>query len=144
MDSGQEEVTLEATVEKDSPGQKKRRFKGGRGGFSHRGRSQGRKLDKSRTTRRPKYPAKLKTKTKTDVTIAISEDTLQLNVLKRIRVSPKKSSEGKKFEDYTYAYGGAEKPQLATATALPHAYEEALTAMWQSLKNQDPLHGLNM
>ena len=45
---------------------------------------------------------------------------------------------------YTYAYGGAEKPQLATATALPQAYEEALTTMWQSLKNQDPLHGLNM
>ena len=85
---------------------------------------------------RPEYPAKLKTKT--DVTIAISEDTLQLNVPRRIRVSPKKSSEGKKFEDYTYAYGGAEKPQLATATALSQAYEEALTAMWQSLKNQDP------
>ena len=123
---------------------KKRRFKGGRGGFSHRGRSQGRKLDKSPTTKRPEYLAKLKTKTKTDVTIAISKDILQLNVLRRIRVSPKNSSEGKKFEDYTYAYGGAEKPQLATATALPQAYEEALTAMWQSLKNQDLLRGLNM
>ena len=32
-----------------------------------------------------------------------------------------KSSEGKKFKDYTYAYGGAEEPQLATATALPKA-----------------------
>ena len=57
---------------------------------------------------------------------------------------PQKSSEGKKFEDYTYAYGGAEEPQLLTATALPQAYEEALTAMRQSSKNQDPLHGLNM
>ena len=55
-----------------------------------------------------------------------------------------KSSEGKKFEDYTYAYGGTEEPQLATATALPHAYEEALSAMRQSLKNKDPLHGSNM
>ena len=55
-----------------------------------------------------------------------------------------KSSEGKKFEDYTYAYGGAEEPQLATVTALSQAYEESLTAMQQSLKNQDPLHGLNM
>ena len=55
-----------------------------------------------------------------------------------------KSSERKKFEDYTYTYGGAEEPQLATATALPQTYEEALSAMWQSLKNQDPLHGLNM
>ena len=57
---------------------------------------------------------------------------------------PQKSSEGKKFEDYTYTYGGAEQPQLAMATALPQAYEEALPAMQQSLKNQDPLHGLNM
>ena len=55
-----------------------------------------------------------------------------------------KTSEGKKFEDYTYAYGGADEPQLATATMMPQAYEEALTAMRQSLKNQDPLHGLNM
>ena len=55
-----------------------------------------------------------------------------------------KPLEGKKFEDYTYAYGGAEEPQLATATALPQAYEDALTAMRQSLKNQDPLHSLNM
>ena len=39
-----------------------------------------------------------------------------------------KSTDGKKFEDYTYAYGGAEEPQLATATALPLAYEEALNA----------------
>ena len=55
-----------------------------------------------------------------------------------------KPPEGKKFEDYTYAYGGAEEPQLAMATALPQAYEDALTAMRQSLKNQDPLHSLNM
>ena len=30
------------------------------------------------------------------------------------------------------------------ATAIPQAYEDALAAMRQSLKNQDPLHGLNM
>ena len=57
---------------------------------------------------------------------------------------PQKSSEGKKFEDYTYTYGGAKEPQLAMATTFPQAYEEALSAMQQSLKNQDPLHGLNM
>ena len=55
-----------------------------------------------------------------------------------------KSSEGKEFEDYTYAYSGAEEPQLAMATAIPQAYEDALAATRQSLKNQDPLHGLNM
>ena len=58
--------------------------------------------------------------------------------------SSQKPTEGKKFEDYAYTYGGAEEPQLATATALPQAYEDALAAMQQSLKNQDPLHGLNM
>ena len=47
-------------------------------------------------------------------------------------------------KSYTYAYGGAEEPQLAMATAMPQAYEEALSTMWQSLKSQDPLHGLKM
>ena len=62
----------------------------------------------------------------------------------RNKTQPPKSSEGKKFEDYTYTYGGAEEPQLAMATAMPQAYEEALSAMRQSLKSQDSLHGLNM
>ena len=62
----------------------------------------------------------------------------------RNKTQPSKSSEGKKFEDYAYAYGGAEEPQLAMATAMPKAYKEALSAMRQSLKSQDPLHGLNM
>ena len=43
-------------------------------------------------------------------------------------MQPPKSSKGK-FEDYTYAYGGAEEPQLATAMAMPTAYEEALSTM---------------
>ena len=58
-----------------------------RGGFSHRGRSQGRKFDKSPPQKDPEYLAKLKTKTKTAVTIATSEDTLQLNAQRKIRVS---------------------------------------------------------
>ena len=63
------------------------RFTGGRGGFSHKGRSQGRKFDKSPTKKDPEYPAKLKTKTKTDATIAINEDILQLDAPRRIRFS---------------------------------------------------------
>ena len=55
-----------------------------------------------------------------------------------------KPSEGKKFEDYTYAYSGVEESQLATATAIPQAYEEAFMAIKNSLKHTDPLHGLNM
>ena len=34
----------------------------------------------------------------------------------RNKTQPQKSSKGRKFEDYTYAYGGTEEPQLATAT----------------------------
>ena len=55
-----------------------------------------------------------------------------------------KSSEGKKFEDYTYAYSSVEESQLATAMAIPQAYEDALAVMRQLLKNHNPLHGLNM
>ena len=57
------------------------RFQGGRGGFSHKGRFQGKKFDK----RDPEYLAKLKTRTKTTVTIATSEDTLQPNAQRKIR-----------------------------------------------------------
>ena len=63
---------------------------------------------------------------------------------KKNKDQSQKSSEGKKFEDYIYTYEGAEEHKLAMATALPQAYEEALSAMRQSLKNQDSLHGLNM
>ena len=69
---------------------------------------------------------------------------MQQNVLRKIKVLVRNPQKVKSFEDYTYAYGGAEEPQLATATALPQAYEDALAAMRQSLKNQDHLHGLNM
>ena len=73
-----------------------------------------------------------------------SKGTLRSRLPEKNKAQPPKSSEGKRFEDYMYAYGGAEEPQLATATAMPQAYEEALSAMCQSLKNLDPLHGLNM
>ena len=89
------------------------------------------------------YPARPEIKTKIDVIIAIRGDISQPIALGEIGLILQ-SSEGKKFEDYTYAYGGAEEPQLATATAMPQTYEEPLSAMPQSLKSQDPLHSLNM
>ena len=94
--------------------------------------------------RDPKYLAKLKIKIKTDAIIVTKEVTLQRSVPERNKGQAPKSSEWKKFEDYTYTYSGAEEPQLATATAIPQAYENALAAMRQSLKNQDPLQSLNM
>ena len=65
------------------------------------------------------------------------------NCPERNKTQPPKSSKGKKFEDYTYAYRGPEEPQLATAMAMPKPTKK-LSTMRQSLKSQDPLHGLNM
>ena len=67
----------------------KGRFRDGRGGFSHRGRFQGRKFDKSPTTKRPWYRAKLKTKTRIGAIIAIRGDTLQPTALRETRLSPR-------------------------------------------------------
>ena len=116
----------------------KGRFRGGRGGF------QGRKFDKSPTTKRPRVSSKAEDKNKDQCYHCHQRGHFAAECPERNKTQPQKSSEGKKFEDYTYAYGGAEEPQLAMATALPQAYEETLSAMQQSLKNQDPLHGLNM
>ena len=157
MDSGQEDVTLKATMEKDGPGQKGR-FKGGRGGFSHRGRSQGRSSTKDFPIEEdPKEEAQQRSHHKEAQVSSKAEDKdkdqchhchqgghFATECPEKSKGQLQKSSEGKKFEDYTYAYGGAEDPQLFMATALPQAYEEALTTMQQFLKNQDPLHGLNM
>ena len=94
--------------------------------------------------KRPHVSSKAKDKDKDRCYHCYQRGHFAADCPERSKTQPSKSSEGKKFEDYTYAYGGAEEPQLATATALPQAYEEALSTMQQSLKGQDPLHGLNM
>ena len=100
-------------------------------------------LTKALPPKDPEYLAKLKIKTKIDAIIVI-RGHFAVECPEKNKGQTSKSSEGKKFKDYTYAYSGAEEPQLATATAIPQAYEDALAVMRQSLKNQDPLHGLNM
>ena len=115
-----------------------------RGGFSHRGRFQGRKFDKSPTTKRPRVSGKAEDKDKDRCYHCHQRGHFAAECPEKNKGQTSKSSERKKFEDYTYAYSGVEEPQLATATAIPQAYEDALAVMRQSLKNQDPLHGLNM
>ena len=122
----------------------KGRFQGRRGGSSHQGRSQGRKFDKSPTTKRPRVSSKPKDKDKDRCYQCHPRGHFAADCPEKNKAQPPKSSEGKRFEDYTYAYGGAEEPQLATATAMPQAYEEALSTMHQSLKNLDLFYGLNM
>ena len=86
-------------------------------------------LTKAPLLRDHMYLASSKIKTKTDAIIVIKGDTSQPIALRKIRPSLQSLPKGKRFEDYTYAYRGAEEPQLATATAMPQAYEEALSAM---------------
>ena len=90
------------------------RFRGGRGGFSHRGRSQGRKFDKSPTTKRPQVSSKPEDKDKDRCYHCHQLGHFVAECPEKNKSQSQKSSEGKKFEDYTYAYGGAEEPQLAT------------------------------
>ena len=123
----------------------KGRFRGRRGDSPIEEDSREGNLTKAPLPRDPVYPAKLKTKDKDRCYHCHQRGHFSTNCPERNKTQPQKSSEGKKFEDYTYAYGGAEDPQLAMDTAfLPQTYEEALSTMRQSLKNQDPLHGLNM
>ena len=96
----------------------KGRFRGRRGGFSHRGRFQGRRFDKSPTTKRPHVSDKAEDKDKDRCYHCHQRGRFTADCPERNKGQSQKSSEGKKFEDYTYAYGGAEEPQLATAPSL--------------------------
>ena len=106
--------------------------------------SRGEGLIKSPTTKRPRVSDKAEDKDKDRCYHCHQQGHFAAECPEKSKGQAPTSSEGKKFEDYTYAYSGAEEPQLATATVLPQAYEDALAAMRQSLKNQDPLHSLNM
>ena len=82
MDSGQEEVALAVTVAKDGPGHEEDPKEEEEDSPTKEDSKEG-SLTKVPPQKDPKYLAKLKTKTA--VTIATSEDTLQLNALRKIR-----------------------------------------------------------
>ena len=88
---------------------------------------------------------RLKIKTKIDVIIAIRGDTLQPISLREIRLSLKSlPKEGSLRITLMPMEVQKNLSWLRPQTAMPQAYEEALSTMRQSLKSQDPLHGLNM
>ena len=128
MDLGQEEVVLAVTMVKDGPGQKVDSEEEEED--SSIGEDiQGRKFDKSPTTKRPQVSSKAEDKDKNRCYHFHQRGHFTAECPEKNKGQSQKSSEGKKFEDYTYAYGGAEEPQLAMATALSQAYEETLSAM---------------
>ena len=143
MDLGPEEVTLAATKAKDGPDQRVDSEAGGEDSPAEEDSREG-SLTKNPTTKRPHVSSKAEDKDKDLCYHCHQRGHFAADFPERNKTQPPKSSEGKKFENYTYAYRGAEEPQLAMATAMPQAYEEALSTMRQSLKSQYPMHGLNM
>ena len=97
MDLGQEEVTLAVTVVKDGPGQEVDSEEEEEDSPIEED-SRKENLTKAPPPRDPEYLVKLKTKTKIDAIIAITEDTLRLNALRKIKVSPRNLLRGRRFK----------------------------------------------
>ena len=82
----------------------KGKFRGGRG-FSHRGKFQGRKFDKSPTIRRPRVSGKPEDKDKDRCYHSHQRGHFVAECPDNNKRQTQKTSEGKKFEDYTvYLY----------------------------------------
>ena len=75
----------------------KGRLRGGRGGYSRRGRSQGRKFDKSPTTKRPHVSSKAEDKDQC-YQVAIRGDTSQPTALRETRLSPRSLLRGRSLK----------------------------------------------
>ena len=105
----------------------KGRFRGGKGGFSRRGRFQGKKFDKSLTTRRSRVSGKAINKDKD----CYQPGHFTAECPEKNKSSSQKSMEGKKFEDYTYAYGGAEEPNWLQ----PQPFPRLMRMHWQQCDN---------
>ena len=73
----------------------KGKFRGTRGGFSRRGRFQGRKFDRVLPPRDPEYQVKRKTKIKTDVITVISKVTLWQSAQRKARAKPQNPLRGR-------------------------------------------------
>ena len=96
-DSDQEEVAQVGTEEKDGPGQRVGSDVEEEDSPIEEDSREG-NLTKAPLPRDPVYPAKLKTKTKTDAIIAIRGDTSQLTALRETRLSPRSLLRGRSLK----------------------------------------------
>ena len=97
MDLGPEEVILAVTEVKDGPSQKVGSEEGEED-FPIEEDSREENLTKALPLRDSEYLVRLKTKTKTDTIIVISEDILQPNALREIRVNLKSLLRGRSLK----------------------------------------------
>ena len=117
----------------------KGKFRGARGGFPRRGRFQGRKFDKSPTTKRPRVSGKAEDKDKDRCYHCHQRGHFAAECPEKSKGQAPKPPEGKKFEDYTYAYSGAEGTSVGYGHGLTTGLRGCLDCHETVIEESGPL-----